>query len=255
MNATAVPPATRGALRSPPTTVALRLRRRPLYIALSLLMGSIAVTGFWPTYFGPLATWSVQQPPIIHLHATVFVGWLLLFLTQAVLAATGRVSWHLKLGRFGIGYGVLLVVVGLYTGVSRSADRLHAGQDAEGLLYASVADMVVFTTFFVAAVAFRRKPQIHKRLMIVAATMLLVAATARMSFLPAPPLRRPVMLAIWFSPVLLAMFHDLRSRRLIHPVYAMGLAAFLVRIFGAEFVVGTTAWSAFTGWATGMVSP
>lgn len=217
-------------------------------------MGIIAVAGFWPTYFGPLLGGTIDQPPIIHFHASVFAGWLVLFLTQAVLAATGRVSWHLRLGRIGIGYGILLIIVGLFTGISRSAERLSAGEDAEGLLFAAVADMVVFSGFFGAAIAFRRKPQIHKRLMIVAATMLLVAATARLSFLPAPPLRLPVRLAIWFSPIVLAMTHDFRSRRLIHAVYAVGLGAFLARIFSEGFIVETDAWSAFTRWVTALVA-
>jgi hypothetical protein len=177
-----------------------------------------------------------------------------LFLTQAVLAATGHVSWHVRLGRIGIGYGVLLIIVGLFTGISRSADRLGAGGDAEGLLFSAVADMTVFSCFFGAAIAFRRKPQIHKRLMMVAATMLLVAATARMSFLPAPPLRVPLRLAVWFSPVLLAMAQDFRSRRLIHPVYVVGLVAFLIRIFSRGFIVETDTWSAFTRWVTTMVA-
>lgn len=103
------------------------LHRRRFYIGVSVLMGIIAIAGFWPTYFGPLVGGTIEQPPIIHFHALVFSGWLLLFLTQAVLAATGRVSWHVRLGRIGIGYGVLLIIVGLFTGISRSADRLSAG--------------------------------------------------------------------------------------------------------------------------------
>jgi hypothetical protein len=230
------------------------MHRRPLYTGVGLLMGIIAVVGFWATYFGPFVRGTIEQPPIIHLHAGVFVGWLLLFVAQAMLAATGRLSWHLSLGRIGIGYGVLLIIVGVFTGVSRSGDRLRAGQDGAGLLFSALADMVVFAAFFAAAIAFRRKPQVHRRLMIVAATMLLVAATGRMSsFLPDPPWRQPLRLAIWFSPVFLAMAHDFRKQRLVHPVYVMGLAAFLIRVYSRELVVGTEAWSAFTQWATSLL--
>src|SRR5688572_1053433 len=81
------------------------LQRRPFYIGASLLMGLIAVVGFWPTYFGPLVKGTIAQPLLIHIHATVFTGWLVLFLTQAVLAATKQVTWHLRLGKIGIGYG------------------------------------------------------------------------------------------------------------------------------------------------------
>ena len=231
-----------------------RLLRRPFYIGVSVLMTVIAVVGFWPTYFGPLAVGTIRQPPLIHFHAAVFAGWLLLFLAQVLLAAAGRVSWHLKLGRLGVGYGILLIIVGIFTGISRSADLLRAGSDGGRLLFVAIADMVVFSGFFGAAIAFRRKSQMHKRLMVVAATMLLVAATARMSFLPAPPWRLPVWLAIWFSPVLGAMAYDFRTRRLVHPVYVAGLAAFLLRALSPPFIVDTIAWSAFTRWVTALVA-
>ena len=109
------------------------VRRRRFYVGTSVVMALIAVVGFWPTYFGPLVRGTLSQPLLIHVHTAVFVGWLLLFLTQVVLAATGHVKWHVRLGRFGIGYGILVVVVGLVTGVSRSADRVHAGRSANGL--------------------------------------------------------------------------------------------------------------------------
>ena len=41
-------------------------------------------------------TGTIAQPLLIHIHATVFTGWLVLFLTQAVLAATKQVTWHLR---------------------------------------------------------------------------------------------------------------------------------------------------------------
>src|SRR5215217_4439850 len=127
------------------------LQRRPLYIGTSLLMGLIAVVGFWPTYFGPLGKGTIAQPLLIHIHATVFTGWLVLFLTQAVLAATKQVTWHVRLGKVGIAYGALLVIVGLITGVLRSS-RLPLGGPAEDLLLAATADMVGFSGFFTAAI-------------------------------------------------------------------------------------------------------
>src|SRR3989337_964941 len=113
------------ASRSPSPTAALV--RRPLYVALSVLIGTIAIGGFWVTYFGSLVrgTGTTSQPLLIHAHAAVFVGWLVLFLTQTVLAAVGRVRAHRALGQAGIWYGVFLVLVGLWTAVSRSADHMR----------------------------------------------------------------------------------------------------------------------------------
>ena len=220
------------------------LQRRPFYIGASVLMGLIAVVGFWPTYFGPLVTGTIAQPLLIHIHATVFTGWLVLFLAQAVLAATKHVSWHLRLGTIGIGYGALLVIVGLITGVLRSS-RLPLGGEAEDLLFAATADMVVFSSFFAAAIVYRRKPQVHKRLMMVAANMLLVAAVSRMTFIPPPPAGLPLFLAVWFLPLIAAMVYDWWSQRRIHPVYFMGLAAFVVRVVAIP-IHNTEAWRALT---------
>jgi hypothetical protein len=228
------------------------IQRRPFYIGASLLMGLIAVVGFWPTYFGPLVKGTIAQPLLIHIHATVFTGWLVLFLTQAVLAATKQVAWHLRLGKIGIGYGALLVVVGLTTGVLRSS-RLPLGGQAEDLLFAATADMVVFASFFAAAIVYRRKPQVHKRLMMVAANMLLIAAVARMTFIPPPPAGLPLFLAIWFLPLIVAMAYDWWSRRRIHPVYVIGLGAFVVRIL-AIAIHTTDTWRAITRATISLVS-
>ena len=226
--------------------------QRPFYIGASLLMGLIAVVGFWPTYFGPLVTGSIAQPLLIHIHATVFTGWLVLFLAQAILAVTKQVKWHLRLGKIGIGYGALLVVVGLITGVLRSS-RLPLGGPAEDLLFAATADMVVFSGFFAAAIVCRRKPQVHKRLMMVAANMLLIAAVARMKFIPPPPAGLPLFFAIWFLPLIAAMAFDWWSQRRVHAVYFIGVTAFVVRIL-AIAIHDTEVWRAFTRAVVGSVT-
>ena len=235
-----------------PATRTSALQRRRFYVGASLLMGLIAVGGFWPTYFGPLVTGTIAQPLLIHIHATVFTGWLVLFLTQAVLAATKQVQWHLRLGKIGIGYGVLLVVVGLTTGVLRSS-KLPLGGQAEDLLFAATADMVVFSSFFAAAIVYRRRPQVHKRLMMVAANMLLIAAVARMKFIPPPPAGLPLFLAIWFLPLISAMAYDWRSQRRIHTVYFIGLGAFVIRIL-AIAIHDTEAWGSLTRAIVGLVA-
>lgn len=76
-----------------------------------------------------------------------------------------------------------------------------------------------------AAVVARKKPELHKRLMVVAGTSLLVAATIRMQFLGSQWLAH----AIWFSPIILTMLADYGRRRAVHPVFLIGLAALLLQ--------------------------
>jgi hypothetical protein len=221
------------------------VQSRPFYIFASLLMALIAIVGFWPTYFGPLVAGRVVQPLVIHLHTIVFGGWLVLFLVQAGLAATGRVAWHIRLGRVGIAYGALLIVVGLTTGVIRAGGG-GQGQNPT-LLLATTSDMICFATFFSLAVAWRSKPQLHKRAMVVAATMLLIAPVSRMWFLPEDSARTPVLFSIWMLPVLIAVVYDLLRRGLLHPVYVAGIAAFFIRVFVPRAIAPTETWSGIAG--------
>ena len=222
---------------------------RPFYMALGILMAAIAVMGFWPTYYGPLVTAALAQPVIIHWHALVFSGWLALFFAQAAFAAIGRVSIHIRLGRIGIAYAVCLIAVGLVTGVIR-AGALELAEGAE-LLMAAILDMAVFALFFGLAIAYRKKPQVHKRAMIVAATMLLIAAAGRFWFLPdlAPAIRLPTFFLIWLSPILCAITFDLLRERRIYPIYVAGIAVLAMRIFVGDLISQTEMWRQF---ATGV---
>ncbi len=239
------------------TTRTLRLpasAAHRFYVGTAVLAAAIAAMGFWPTYFGPLLAGIADHPPVIHVHAAIFSGWIALFAAQIAFAATGRVALHRKLGNWGIWYGVVIIVVGVVTAFSQFADRIDAGrlEEAQTRLLAPLTDMIVFPLFFGAAVFYRHKPELHKRLMLVATTTLLVAAALRMNFL-GEPLPRPMRLLVWFSPILFGMAYDLVTRRSIHPVYLIGLATlYVLSMRGA--LVDTEAWLSISGWLATLVS-
>ena len=124
------------------------------------------------------------------------------------------------------------------------AAALPRGGQAEGLLYVAFVDMLVFASLFAAAIRFRRRPGLHKRLMTSAATALLVAAAGRMSFLPAPPGGLAVMFLVWSSPLLLAVMYDWRDSRGVHPVYITGFVVFAFRVWSEPLAL-TSPWTAF----------
>ena len=230
-------------------TGAVRLTpRRPLYMGLSGLMALMAIVGFWPGYFRPLVFETVVRPVLIHIHAVVFIGWLVLFFLQAYFAATRRIQLHLKVGQVGIWYGVLLVIVGLTTGVIRSTGRTDGV--GEGLLLAIIEDMLMFAGFFSVAIWYRKKPKVHRPAMVVAATALLVAAVARMEFVPSEAMR----LGIWALPVLIAMAAEYRNAQTVHPVYLVGLGVFTVRAFSIPVIAPSAAWASFAHWVFAMAT-
>ncbi len=214
---------------------------RRFYVALTLFTALLVFVGFWPSFFGALLTGTVDRPVVIHVHAAIYVGWLALFVAQAAFAATGRVAAHMKLGKIGIGYGVLVIVMGLVVSFSMFAIRVRAGQleEAQLSLLAPLVDMAVFTPFFLAAVIYRRKPELHKRFMIVATTSLLIAAVGRMAFLGSVW----AILIVWNSPILLAMSYDYLKRRIVHPIYLTGITVLVVELIWRRGARSSETWA------------
>ena len=212
------------------------------------LIAMMAVIGFWPTYLQPLLTGVSEAGQVIHFHATVYFGWLALFMVQAWFAASGRLALHMKVGRVGMIYGCAMILVGLLVTFSQFADRVAAGDLAQAqsrLLY-PFTDMLIFPAFFGAAIAYRRKPEIHKRWMIVASTYLLVAAVLRMPIIGSPR-SQAIFIGLWITPIALAMAHDYFKQRLIHPVYLIGIAALAASGY-RDAIRETGMWWVFTEW-------
>ncbi len=211
------------------------------WVAVSTLMAITALVGFWPTYFGPLVAGTLETQPLVHLHGAVFMGWIALFTVQASLASTGHIALHRKVGKVGMAYGVLLIVVGVVTTFNELANGIAAGQveAAQRGLLAPFTNMIVFPIFFGAAIAYRRKTEIHKRFMLLATVMLLVAAVLRMPL--GDPRSMPVFLSVWYAPVLIAMIYDYATRRIIHPVYVIGLVSLTIVSF-RYLLIDTDLW-------------
>jgi hypothetical protein len=227
-------------------------RTRRVFVPLAALAILIAAVGFWPGYFGPVLGGTGAKTLLIHTHAVVFVGWLAMFALQAALAANGRIALHMRLGPWLFAFGVALIVVGVLTALGRFEHDLAANDFAlaRRRLFGPLRDMVVFAPLLAAGWIYRRRPEIHKRIMLVATTVLLVAAVGRMRFLGElfggpPPVT--LVLLIWTLPVLVAMGHDFVTKRLVHPVYVIGMAAMVAMQLVAPLRT-TQPWLDFTTW-------
>jgi uncharacterized membrane protein YozB (DUF420 family) len=119
-------------------------------------------------------------PLILHIHALSFVGWLALLTTQILLIRKGRCDLHMKLGLVG----VLLVPLMAYSGLAAElySQRFYIQRDDGGLDFfiLPLFYTVTFPIFAVTALAFtRRDPAAHKRLILMATTLIVGAAYAR----------------------------------------------------------------------------
>jgi hypothetical protein len=205
---------------------ATRRRGHQFYIGVTLLLIATVVAGFWPSYFGTLLSGSVSRPLVMHLHGAIFTGWMALLLLQVGLAASGRVAMHRRVGNFGIWYGVLVWVMGVVATIAAPVMHVRAGEwtvdQAAGFLVFPIGDMILFAGFFGAAVAYRNKPDIHKRWMLAATVALAFAAVARMNL----PLHWFALL--WLSPMFASMAFELYSKGRVHKVDAVATAIMVI---------------------------
>jgi hypothetical protein len=199
---------------------------------MSVIAAIVIVTGFSNTY-GPKVLAGTPVPAIIHVHAAVFASWLVLFVTQTMLVMRGRIRLHQQVGSWGMALAGLMLLVGVMTAVS--AARLgHRGipgvefPDAEGFLLLNLAATVVFTVLVAAAWVYRRKPQIHKRLMLMATVGGLIGPGA--SRLPLVAGHTPAIGGIVVAFLLAGPIHDLITRRRIHPAYVAGFLVALAAL-------------------------
>jgi len=206
-------------------------------------MTAVVVAAFWPTYFGPLLRGGDSQSWVLHLHAAVFIGWMMLLITQVALVSAGRTRVHRRLGRVGIAYGAIVLAIGLVVTVYAPLTHIASGawdiDAAASFLLLPLGDMVLFAVLFGAAIAYRRRPEIHKRLMLLATTALMFAAVSR-RVAPESPW---TFLPLWLAPLGLAMAYDWRIRGRVHPTYLVG-TAILVAAFCRVYIRESGFWLA-----------
>ena len=206
-----------------------------------------ALVGFSRTYFlglvsGHAATVTGRVPnATVHLHAVLFMSWLVLFIVQTRLVATYRVKVHRKLGYFAIALAVAMILVGGRTAVE--AARLGAvppGANPWTFIAIPFGDITTFAGFFIAAVLWRNDKERHKRLMILASVCLMAAPLVRF-----PGVLRVGALAAYGLSLLFvigAALYDWRARGRVHPVYRWGLALIVLGVAVRVVLLGSSAW-------------
>lgn len=199
---------------------------RYFYFAMSLLAAALVVSGFSHTIGFNLLHPAVPRPFILWVHAAVFSGWVAFFILQSALVRTRNVKIHRRLGLFGAWMGCLMVPLGVTTAIVMTRFEVHQLHQpgAATFIIVPFGDMLVFGVLFALAVAWRRKPELHRRLVLVATCALMAAAFGRFSYIQQHDL-------FYFGVdclVLLGALRDLLVNRRIHRVYLIALPLMVV---------------------------
>lgn len=224
---------------------------RKFYIAMAVAVAAVVFAGFARTYYLRSFYTSEPLPFLLHVHGFVFTSWLLLLFVQTTLVAAGRTDIHRRLGIFGGALAATMIVAGYLTaihGARRGAAPL--GIPPFVFLVIPLGDLFNFAVLIGAALLYRGKPEIHKRLMLCATIAILAPATGR---LPFAFIRQGGPLVVWglADLVLVAcILYDWISRKRVHPAYIWGGLLIVLSQPMRLALAGTAMWSTFAHWLT-----
>jgi hypothetical protein len=203
-------------------------RDRIFFGAMAAACAVIVFVGFAPTFYlrspaPPAAT----LPFYLQLHGTAFTAWILVFGAQVALVASRQVRWHRRLGWAGAALAAMMVVSGSIAGVLSMRREFAAGHEeaAAAFLLTPFSAMVVFAALVGAAIVWRRRPETHKRLMLLATISLLDAAIARW---PITFTADWMFLALTDVFILVACVYDVATRGRIASAHVWGGALVVV---------------------------
>jgi hypothetical protein len=233
------------------TAVRTKKRTRRFYVGMALAMLITVFIGFSRSYY--LKPWygTPELSSLVHLHGLILTAWVVFFLLQTTLVASGRTYLHRRMGIAGAVLAALVVIIGMTVAITRVRTGASPIPGVPPLAFLAIPffDMVVFAMLVSTAIYLRRRLEAHKRLMTLAMITLLAAPIARIrfSFLPPGP---PTFFALADLFIVAILAYDLITRRKVHPATIWGGLLIVASQPLRLMIAGTPAWTAFASWLT-----
>lgn len=207
--------------------------------AAAIVMTVVIVAGFSLQVAAGRSTFSA--PLLVHAHAVVFMGWVFIYLTQSVLATSGGLALHRKLGWIAAVWMVPMLVLGCAVVVVMMQRGTVPFFFTPLQFFAlDVFALVAFVGLMIAGIVSRRRTDWHRRLNFCAMTLLLGPGIGRL--LPVPLLIpfafEAVTVVVLLFPIA-GMVADVRRSGRIHPAWHWGMATIMGYIAMTELFTHT----------------
>ena len=199
-----------------------RDRATLFYFGFGLFGLMVVAFGFGWTYGVPMARRTFSAPWFVHLHGASALAWVLAFIGQGTLVRGGRTYLHRQLGQAALPLALIIWASGIATAVwAAKRDISELGTAASSALAGTVTGLSLYVLLVVAAIATRKRPDWHKRLVMLATIQVLWPAFFRLRhWFPAVP-NPEVWFALMFAylPILIAAVRDQSRCSKIHHVW------------------------------------
>jgi hypothetical protein len=192
------------------------------YFAMGLLAAIVVAAGFGRTIDRGLIHPAIPRPTILWFHSAAFSGWVLFYILQSALVRARNVKLHRSLGWFGAALGAVMVPLGFATTIVMKRFELHTlhRHSVAEFMIVSIFDMTVFGTLFTLGILWRKKPELHRRLLFIATAGLLSAAFGRLD--------KNLFYVYVDMMIALGVVRDLVVDRRVHKVYLVAMPSLIV---------------------------
>ena len=171
-----------------------RVRGLSFYTWMGLAFIAAAFLGFVPTYWQPMAVGTFKANPVVHLHGLFFFSWTLFYAYQSSLPSAGQLARHRAVGLVGISLATAMTILGVLAALNslRTAMAMGGAAGGEAFVIVPLSAIAFFAVVIACAVANVGRPEVHKRLLLVATASILAAPIARplLTWVSSRPVRR-----------------------------------------------------------------
>ena len=199
--------------------------RTRFYPLIAIVLVAFMAIGFARTYYLRFLSDLPPLKVILQMHGLIFTAWLALFVTQTQLIAARRGDLHRRLGVAGVFLAFLVVASGV-AAMFVGAATPRISQLGLTSPQASIVPLVSITPFALlvtAAVIWRRRASLHKRLMLLAMISVVGPPTARLiAVFGGRPYAMLIQMSVIAVFVTVCLVYDWRKNRIVHPVFAIG---------------------------------
>jgi hypothetical protein len=219
------------------STTDRKASERKFYSRMALFLVFLVLLGFGPSFYLRNVVPSYPRPnptlpPAVILHGTIFTLWMALIVAQTQLISARKHETHMRLGKAGILFAVLMIPVMYLTAVWQVA-RANQPPFTDPLTWTIVplATIIPFAALVWGGWANRRNVQAHKRLMLCAAIMVVMGpAIGRLPIAPPTVVGFTIQLLVGFGLFLPLIWWDRRTIGQIHQAtkFGIGMAALWV---------------------------
>jgi hypothetical protein len=217
-----------------------------------LLLAALAWVGILRGFGAEVIAHVTKHKPafalIVHFHAVVFVGWLVLFTVQILLIRQRRISIHKQLGFALVWLAGLMMILGPATALTVQHRAIGDPNADPAFLSVQFTDILGFVGLTTAGILLRQTPAAHKRLILLGTLYITDAGFAR--WLADSWIH---LLGFGFWPFWIALYsgsnflvvlvgvYDLITRRRLHRAYIFGI----VWIFANQMLAMTLYFSPY----------